>query len=583
MSLIFRLCICLVCFELLLPLSANFTSADNEPLFNWSMLLEKNGSAQVTVAITGGQGGVVVFVPKTYQNLQTHPPLNCTPLPFSGISYDEVEIESGSTDQLNLSYVWPDAAVQYNGAFYFAGQEKPNVSNSTMIVILPDDSRVSWIEGYENFPGNITKELTFIANSPQAIPSFAYTFPNMPQIAMESKASTHVNLTYYAIMDGEPWIEKTLEIVQNQWDWMKSTLKGTINQVNVTFAPYGYNDLGTKFGGFCYYNTRNIEIVATNQFGIGDDGWTTATLFHELTHALTPLLEAFPSFYSEALAQDFSYDALRRTELNASADQCEEYQFTNAFEYGVKGGLLHYIYDWKWGDEIDDNATISNACYGTVTFVGDYFAHRWGYEYYYKLIDVFNNTEIASLPDVQKLSKFLEYMSLACAYNVTQIMDTMPYMITRWSDAYNLRNEFLNYKLTSNGPFTESAQGTIDSMIKNATQEYDARNFESAITGFNQVKAYVDGLKSQDASYWREQTATWQRIVVLVIAAFAALILLVIWSYRRKLRRITTRNARPCTKAGQTAIPRASLVQFLALSPCHQLGSRTFRFRKNRM
>lgn len=537
MSFIFRLCVCFVCLELLLPLFSALSSVDNEPLFNWNMVVEKNGSADVTVTITGGQGGLVVYVPKTCQNLQTHPTLNYTLLPFSGLSYDGVEMESGSTDQLNLSYVWPDAAVQYNGTFYFAGQEKPNVSNSRIAVVLPNDSFVSWIEGYEHFPGNITKELTFVADSLQAIPSFAYTFPNMPQIVMESKASTHVNLTFYSIMDGEPWIEKTLEIVQSQWDWMKSTLEGTINQVNITFAPYGYNDLGTKFGGFCYYNTRNIEIVATNQFGIGDDGWATATLLHELTHALTPLLEVFPSFYSEALAQDFSYDALRRTELNASADQCEENQFTNAFEYGAKRGLLHYIYDWKWGDEINDNTTISNACYGTVTFIGDYFAHRWGYEYYHKLIDVFNSTEIASLPDAQKLPKFLEYMSLACACNVTQIMDTMPYMITRWSDAYDLRNEFLNYKLTSNGPFAESAQGTIDSMIKNATQEYDARNFESAISGFNQVKEYVDGLQSQDTSYWRQQTALWQRVALFVIAAFAAIVPLVIWSYRRKLRR----------------------------------------------
>lgn len=543
MSFILRLCVCFVCLGLLLPLFPALSSVDSGPLFYWNVVVDKNGSAAVTVTITGSQGDLVVNVPKTCRNLQTYPTLNYTPLPFSGLSYDGVEIESGSTDQVNLSYVWPDAAVQYNGAFYFAGQEKPVVNNSTIAVVLPNDSFVPWIEGYEHFSGNVTKELTFVADSPQAIPSFAYTFPNMPGTSMESKASTHVNLTFYSIMDGEPWIEKTLEIVQSQWDWMKSTLEGTINDVNITFAPYGYNDLGTKFGGFCYYNTRNIEIVATNQFGIGDDGWATATLLHELTHALTPLLEVFPSFYSEALAQDFSYDALRRTELNASADQCEEYQFTNAFEYGVKGGLLHYIYDWKWGDEINDNATISNACYGTVTFVGDYFVHRWSYEYYYKLIAVFNSTEIASLPDVQKLSKFLEYMSLACACNVTQIMDTMPYMITRWSDAYNLRNEFLNYKLTSNGPFTESAQGTIDSMIQNASQEYDARNFESAISGFNQVKTYVDGLQSQDTSYWREQTAMWQRIVVLVIAAFAALILLVIWSYRRKLRRTTTRNA----------------------------------------
>jgi hypothetical protein len=97
------------------------------------------------------------------------------------------------------------------------------------------------------------------------------------------------------------------------------------------------------------------------------------------------------------------------------------------------------------------------------------------------------------------LPKFV--CSVACGCNATQILDTMPFIITRWSDAYHLRNEFLNYKLDSQGPFTESAQETIDDMIKNATKEYDARDFESAISKFNQVKDYVDSLQNQDASY----------------------------------------------------------------------------------
>jgi len=531
------LCLCLILAGLQLPTLSGLSSVDNGPQFDWKVVVEKSGSANVAVAITnGGQDSLTLYVPKTCQNLQIVPTLNYTLSLLSGNSYDELQVDCERTDQFNLSYVWPDGAVQYNEKFYFAGQEKPYVQKGEIAISLPEASFVHWIEGYDHFSGNTTNDLTFAVDSLQAIPSFSYTFPNMTQIAMITRTSKHVTLTFYPIMEGKPWIDKTTEIVENQWNWMRNILEGTINQVNITFAPYGYNDLGTKFGGFCYYSTRSIEIVATNQFGIGGDGWATATLLHELTHALTPLPEAFPSFYSEAIAQDFSYDALRRTELNASADPCEENQFTNAFEYGVKEGLLHYIYDWKWRDEINDNTTISNACYGTVAFAGDYFAHRWGYEYYHKLINVFNSTEIASLPDAQKLPKFLEYMSLACGCNVTQIMDTMPYMITRWSDAYNFRNEFLNYKLNSNGPFTESAQGTVDSMVKNATQQYDARNFESAISGFSQVKEYVDDLQSQDTSYWKEQTALWQKIALVAVVAFAAIVLLVIWSFRRKLR-----------------------------------------------
>ena len=531
-----------MCAGLLSPLSPGLSSVDNGPQFNWKVVVGKSGSTNVAGAITNvGQDSLTLYVPKTCQNFQIVPTLNYTSSSFSNYSYDEIRVDCENVDQLNLSYVWPDGAVQYNGKFYFAGQEKPIFGKGKIAVILPEDSFVSWIEGYEHFSGNITKELSFTLNSLQAMPSFAYTFSNIPQIAMESKTSEHINLIFYPIMEGKPWIDKTLEIVENQWDWMKNLLEGTIDKVNITFAPYGYNDLGTKKDGFCYYGSRNIEIVATNQFGIGAAGWNTASLLHEVTHALTPLFEAFPSFYSEAIAQDFSYDALRRTELNASADSLEEAQFTSAYEFAVQEGLLHYVYSWKWGDEIYDNVTISYACYGAVTFIGDFFVHRWGYDYYRKLIKAFNSTEIGGLSETQRLTRFLEYLSEACGCNVTQILDTMPFILTKWFDAYSLRKEFLSYKLDSNGPFTESAQGTVLDMIRNATKDYDARDFESAISKFNQVKEYVDSLQNQDASYWKEQTTFWQNIALIEIVLFTAIVLLVILRYRRKLRVMQTR------------------------------------------
>jgi hypothetical protein len=517
-------------------------SVDNPPQFDWKVVVEKSGSANVAVAITtGGQDSLTLYVPKTYQNFQIVPTLNYTLSPLNGDSYDELRVECEKTDQFNLSYVWPDGAVQYNGRFYFAGQEKPYVQKGKITLSLPKASFVYWIEGYDHFSGNTTSDLTFAVDSLQAIPSFSYTFPNMTQNGMVSRTSKHVTLAFYPIMEGKPWIDKAIEIIENQWNWMKNILEGTINQVNITFAPYGYSDLGTKKSGLCYYDTRNIEIAATNQFGIGFVGWNTALLLHEVTHALTPWLGAFPSFYSEAIAQDFSYEALRRTEVNASADSLEEIQFTSAYEQGVQKGLIQYIYDWQWGNEIYDNATISDACYGTATFIGDYFVHRWGYDYYQKLIAVFNSTEMGSLSNAQKLPKFFEHVSVACGCNATQVLDTVPYMITRWFDAYLLRNEFSTYLLDSNGPFTESAQGTIDAMIKNATEEYDARDFESAINKFNQVKEYADNLQNQDASYWRDQTRLWQNVALLEIVIFAGIVLLVFWLYRRKLRVVRSR------------------------------------------
>ena len=526
-----------MCTGSLLPLSSCLNPVDNGPQYNWEIVVEKTGSTNVAVTITtAGQDSLTLYVPKTCQNFQIIPTLNYNRSSLFDRSYDKIQIDCENVGQLSLSYVWPDGAVQYNGKFYFAGQEKPYVGKGKIAIILPEDSFVSWIEGYEHFSGNVTKELSFTVDSLQPMSSFAYSFSNMSQIAMQLETSEHVNLIFYPIMKGEPWIEETLEILENQWNWMENLLEGTINKVNITFAPYGYNDLGTKKDGLCYYGTRNIEIAATNQFGIGTADGGTALLLHEVAHALTPLLEAFPSFYSEAIAQDFSYDTLRRTELNASVDELEEAQFNRSYNFAVQEGLLHYVYNWKWDNEIYGNATISDACYGTVAFIGDFFVHRLGYDHYHKLIEVFNSTEISELSDAQKLPKFLEYMSEACGFNVTQILDTIPFMITRWFDAYNLRNEFRSYQVYSLGPFTESAQEIVLSMIRNATQDYDTRDFESAINKFNQVKEYVNSLQNQDASYWKEQQTSWQNIALAEGILFAAIVILIICYYRRKLR-----------------------------------------------
>lgn len=291
--------------------------------------------------------------------------------------------------------------------------------------------------------------------------------------------------------------------------------------------------IGTKKDGLCYYNNRNIEVVATKQFGIGFDGSDTALVLHELAHALTPLFEELPSFYSEAVAQDFSYEALRRTELNKSADSCEETWFGSAYKYGVQKGFFDHIWLWKWDDTIYDDTNITWACYGTVSFIGDYITHRWGYPFYQKLNDAFNKTEINSLSGGQKLAKFIEYMSEAANCNMTKILNTLPYLVTRWFDAYNLLNEYGGYKVEIIGLFTKSAQPVVDEMILNATNEYRARNYEAAIEKFSEIREYMENMRSADMTLW-------QYIAIFEALVFVGLLLIIVVSYRRKLRRFKT-------------------------------------------
>ena len=476
----------------------------SEVEINWDFVIESSGGTKVYLTATNITQSEITFdIPKTCQDLRITPMLNNTIKPLSGHSCDELRIQCENVDQFNLSYVWPDGAVQYEGTFYFAGQEKPRVDPGTITIRLPKNCSVLWIEGYNDFTSNVTDELTFKVDMIQPIPSFSYSFPSVPQPEIASRISEHVTLHYHPTMEGKPWINTTIGIVEEQWSWLKTTLNGTLNHVDITFAPYGYNDLGTKKGGLCYPNSRNIEILATRQFGIGFNGGDTAVVFHELAHAFTPLLEVLPSFYSEAIAEDFAYEVLRRTELNASADSCEERRFHDAYEYGVKQGLFDYIWLWNWDDTIYDNPNIMWACYGTVAFMGDYITHHWGYMFYKRLNDIFNKTVISVLYGDQKLVKFNAYLSEACSCNMSRILNTLPYLVTRWFDAYNLHNEYRDYKIEITGPFTESAQPTIDQMILNATNEYNNRNYEAAVQKFKEIKELVETLRSQDVWLWK--------------------------------------------------------------------------------
>ena len=496
------------------------TAQDSGVKINWNFTINASGSANVTAIVTDiAKSEISFYLPKTYDSLSIIPPLNHTVMPKPGYSYEELSIQCDSANKLNFSYTWPDAAIEYQGRFYFAGQEKPYVEHGSLKILLPTICSILWIEGYSDFTGNKTNELNFKIDSTQTIPSFSYTFERMPKSEITSKNSQHITLKYYKVMTGEPWIDKTLEIIESQWNWLKNTLNGTLDQVEVAFAPYGYNDLGTKKGGLCYYNSRSIEVVATAQFGIGLNVDETTLVLHELTHAFTPLFEYLPSFYSEAIAQDLSYDALRRTHLNTSADGCEENQFNYAYTYGVQGGVIDYIWHWHWGDDIYNNRTITWVCYGTATFIGDYITHKYGHSAYNRLDNILNKTKIDILYGEQKLAKFMEYLSEACGCDVSKILNTLPLLITRWFDAYNLCKKYCGFKLDITGPYTASAQPEVDEMILSATKEYNNRNYEDSIEKFHRIAEYIENLRRQDANFW-QNCAFFEFIIIVLIVLF---------------------------------------------------------------
>ena len=492
-----------------------FSAQTNDARVDWSFALNSSGSANVTVLVANLNDSTLEFqLPKSYQDLKISSDINSTITEVNGSAHDLLMINNISASSLSFTFAWPDAAVQYKDAFYFAGQEKFEVGPCNIIVWLPERASVFWIED-SNLTGTYEK-LSFERKRWELLPSFNYSFVGQPKLTMSLEASNHANLHYYPIMVGKPWINRTLDIIEQNWNWLKTVLNGSIDSVNITFAPYGYNDLGTKKSGLCYYNSRNIEVVATRQYGIGLDGFDTAVVLHELTHAFTPLLEDLPSFYSEAIAEDFSYEALRRMSLNETADSLEESRFADAYRNGVQRNLMNYTWMWKWNDDIYDNYTITNACYGVSAFIGDYIIHHWGYTPLDRLNALFNKTEINGLNESQRFSKFVEYLNMAYDENMSGILSNLAILINQWNNADHMRKE--NYTIAVIGPDTLYISQKLEMLVKEANDHYSNRNYAFSIGKFEEARNLVNSELWQwfDYAFWI--------LVALVVAGIIFLV-----------------------------------------------------------
>jgi len=491
----------------------NTLASDSGMRVNWLFVVDTLGSTDVTVTVENIVETNLYFqLPKTYELLTITPSINYVITTENGSSWDWFRIYDINVTSLTFTFIWPDGAVLYKGWFYFNGQESFHSSvteaSGNLTIELPKSTWRILIDE-TNYTKLNNNTVFFGYSGKREIPHFKYRLTEQSFNAMfELETSEHVNLRYHPVMARKPWINKTLEVIEQTWSWTKTTLNGTLSYVNVTFVPYGYNRLGTTFEGFTYGGTRNIEIVATKQFGIGFEGGATALLLHELSHAFTPLLEDLPSFYIEAIAQDLSYDALRRTNLNSSADSLEELWFENAYE-GI--GFLHYTWIWNWNDTIYNNPVIFSTVYGVAAFLGDYMTHLGGYEAYNRLDNIFNRTEIGSLNETQRLIKFTEYLSQAFNNNMTEVLSEwyLQTLIIKWKEARDLRRS--EYKFEIIGPVTWYASSRLADLVNQANYEYNKRNYDFAIS------KYGDARDLMSSSLWPSlDYVFWISVLILV-------------------------------------------------------------------
>lgn len=490
-------------------------SADGSMKVNWLFVVGTSGCTNVTVTVVNITEPNLYFqLPKTYELLSISPTVNYAITPENGSSWDWFEIRDINVTNLTFTFTWPDGAVLYKGLFYFSGQESfysgnTKASGNITIELPKNTKRILIKEPNYAQVGNNTVVLVY--SSKREIPHFKYFLTEQSfNDVFELEISEHVNLRYHSVMAGKPWIVKTLEVIEKSWSWLKTTLNGTLSHVNVTFVPHGYNRLGTTLEGFTHDGSRNIEIVATKQFGIGFDGRVTSLLFHEISHALTPLLEDLPSFYVEAIAQDLSCDALRRTNLNSSADSLEELWFESAYE-GIEFEILHYTWIWNWNNTIYKNPVILSTVYGVAAFLGDYMTHLGSYLAYNRLDNIFNKTEISALDEPQRLIKFTEYLSQAFNYNMTEVLTDgyLKTLITKWKEAKDLRS--WEYRLEVIGPFTWYASLKFVNLVNQANYEYNKRNYDSAISKYMDAKALMI------SSFWPTHDYVFWIVVVVVV------------------------------------------------------------------
>jgi hypothetical protein len=143
------LCLQLIIIQLQSQNAFVLNPVGSEVEINWDFVIEPSGGTKVYLTATNITQSEITFdIPKTCQDLRITPMLNNTIRPLSGYSCDELSIQCENVDQMNLSYFWPDGAVQYEGTFYFAGQEKSYVDPGTITIRLPTNCSVLWFEGY---------------------------------------------------------------------------------------------------------------------------------------------------------------------------------------------------------------------------------------------------------------------------------------------------------------------------------------------------------------------------------------------------------------------------------------------------
>ncbi|UCE28549.1 MAG: hypothetical protein JSV85_04505 [Candidatus Bathyarchaeota archaeon] len=121
-----------------------------------------------------------------------------------------------------------------------------------------------------------------------------------------------------------------------------------------------------------------------------------------------------------------------------------------------------------------------------------------------------------SLPESQRLTVFIEYMTMTCGYNMSSIFSNLTGLITQWHDAHNQRD--LDYTIDVIGPFTWHINPRLKNLVEDANDDYDNRNYELAISGFQEARAFVD------SRFW--QTLDYVFFIMILFAAAGGIIFL---------------------------------------------------------
>jgi hypothetical protein len=295
-----------------------------------TVYLAKNGTAYVHINITSWSLlNFNLSIPKTAKSLNFEGDLHFvrfisseTGAPF-GLDYLEIfpKNEGNTTKTIDVSYLWPDCAVSFNGSYYVGCNELLKLypdyrwTTTFVSVIFPEGSRI--ISGFnqehmkmENFNNRtvISYEVHGYRNTECHEYLGAFVFEHMYYEDFTQRTSSKNTETYFP-KDLSPWIDTTTAYCEAAYLALQSLteMRESYGMLKIFFVPYLYIDSAFGRPVLAFYNRSEDAVYFPSNwvFSLSYGQSAIRVLSHEIAHSFQPQA-GLPRFFEEGSADYLS-------------------------------------------------------------------------------------------------------------------------------------------------------------------------------------------------------------------------------------------------------------------------------------